>query len=41
MVEISQKNKTLYKSVHRAVCGTCYTKTEGIELGGIELQGSS
>ena len=29
------------KSVHWVACGTCYTKTEGTELGGIELQGSS
>ena len=28
-------------SVHWVACGTCYTKTEGTELGGIELQRSS
>ena len=25
-------------SVHWVACGTCYTKTEGTELGGVELQ---
>ena len=34
-------NKTLHKSVHWVACDTCYTKTEGTELGGIELQRSS
>ena len=28
-------------NVHWVACGTCYTKTEGTELGGIELQRSS
>ena len=28
-------------SVHWVACGTCYSKTEGTELGGIELQHSS
>ena len=28
-------------SVNWVACGTCYTKTEGTELGGIELQRSS
>ena len=28
-------------SVIWVACGTCYTKTEGTELGGIELQRSS
>ena len=28
-------------SVNWVSCGTCYTKTEGTELGGIELQRSS
>ena len=28
-------------SVHRVACGTCYTKTQGTDLGGIELQRSS
>ena len=28
-------------SVHWVACDTCYTKTEGTELGGIELQRSS
>ena len=28
-------------SVHWVACGMCYTKTEGTELGGIELQRSS
>ena len=27
--------------VYWVACGTCYTKTEGNELGGIELQRSS
>ena len=27
-------------SVNCAACGTCYTQTEGTELGGIELQRS-
>ena len=27
--------------VHWVACGTCYSKTEGTELGGIELQRSS
>ena len=29
------------KSLHWVACGTCYTKKEGTELGGIELQRSS
>ena len=28
-------------SVHWVACGTCHSKTEGTELGGIELQRSS
>ena len=28
-------------SVHWVACGTCYSKTEGTELGGIELHRSS
>ena len=28
-------------SVHWVACGRCYSKTEGTELGGIELQRSS
>ena len=28
-------------SVHWVTCGTCYSITEGTELGGIELQRSS
>ena len=28
-------------SVHWVACGTCYSKTEGTKLGGIELQRSS
>ena len=28
-------------SVKCVACGTCYTKTEGTELGGIELQCSN
>ena len=28
-------------SVHWVTCGTCYSKTEGTELGGIELYRSS
>ena len=28
-------------SVNWVACGTCYTKTEGTELGSIELQRSS
>ena len=28
-------------SEHWVACGTCYTKTEGTELGGIELKRSS
>ena len=28
-------------SVHWVACGMCYTKTEGTELGGIEVQRSS
>ena len=29
------------RGVYWVACGTCYTKTEGNELGGIELQRSS
>ena len=28
-------------NVHWVACGRCYSKTEGTELGGIELQCSS
>ena len=36
---VFRRTRRSKKSVHWVACGTCYTKTESTELGGIELHG--
>ena len=40
-IPITFSNEMLPLSIHWVACGTCYRKSEGTELCGIELQHSS